>query len=122
MEIKQLGVLVGLIAGIGLMLISFIGFALTGQVAYYIFAVTDDSVWTNDLKYIDTTLTGTNLTADANQKEIYALAVTQRDTDLANLSTILSVVNIVIGLIGLVVVITVFFMNGGVLDMIRGRV
>jgi len=127
MSNKNILALGGLILGLGMILVAFIGFSITGQVAYYIQAVTEDSIWTDELKYINISYqpdypvdNTTNPDVVENYKPVYAKAVVQRDVDLDNTGTILQGANIVVGLIGLVIVILVFFMNGGILDMIRG--
>lgn len=113
-NLKSIMLLAALITGIGLIVISIIGLSVVGQVAYFILAVIDDSLWTPQYKYVDGV--GTNITETAQ----YTAAKAQLDDDLTNITLALQTAAIVIGLIGLVIVILVFFMKGGILDMIKG--
>ena len=110
---KSILLLAALITGIGLIVISIIGLSVVGQVAYFILAVIDSSLWTDQYKYI-----GGN--ESAGETDQYKAAKLQMADDLSNVTLALAAAAIVIGLIGLVIVILVFFMKGGILDMIRG--
>jgi len=114
---KNLGVLVGFFGALLGALLGFLTFALSGQVAYVVFAVTDDSVWTPDLKYINET--AADLDAEANLRDVYSQAKTQRDADLTSFGEIINAGALVISLISLVIVITLFFMKGGILSMLK---
>lgn len=111
-NLKSILLLAALITGIGLIVISIIGLSVVGQVAYFILAVIDDSLWTDQYKFIN----GVNGTETTQ----YIAAKAQLDNDLSNITLALATAAIVIGLIGLVIVILVFFMKGGILDMIKG--
>lgn len=106
--------LAALIAGIGLIVISIIGLSVVGQVAYFVLAVIDGSLWTDQYKYVN------SINDSEGNTTQYAAAQAQLADDLSNIELALGASAIVIGLVGLVIVILVFFMKGGVLDMIRG--
>ena len=114
-------VLGGLLLGLVFLITGFITFGLAGQIAFFVHATIDDSLWTDDLKYFNRTLAGANVYGvdDANLKDIYEAANDAQTDNLEDLSSILSKGGLIAGLIGLVLVVTVFFMPGGIMDMVR---
>ena len=115
-------VLVGFIAVLIVFLTSLVSFGITADVAFYIHAVTDDTLWTEDLKYIDIngTLTNEYGVDDANLKDTYEAAADARTDNLGFLTLVIAATNLVVTLISLVIVIGLFFRKDGILDMIKG--
>ena len=119
-------VLGGLLAGLVLLITGFITFGLAGQIGFYVQATTEDSIWTPDYKYLDSTLplddgnvSTTDLNDAANLKSIYAQAKSAQEDNTADLQNIVSKGGLIAGLIGLVLVVTIFFMPNGIMDMVR---
>ena len=122
-KVGGMGVLLGFIGALIVFLTSLVAFGITADVAYYIYAVEDDSLWTEELKYVNVSGSTTNTYGvdDANIKDIYEAAADARTDSIANLATNLSAANLVVTLISLVIVIGLFFRKGdGVLAQLRG--
>ena len=119
---EGLGVLLGFIAALMVFLTSLVGFGITGDIAYYIYAVEDDAVWTDSMKYYNVSGDTTNTYGvdDANIKDIYEAALDNRVDQLDNLKKTIAGANLVISLISLVIVVGLFFRKGGILDILRG--
>lgn len=122
-KVGGLGVLLGFIGALIVFLTSLVAFGITADVAFYIYAVEDDTLWTDELKYINVTAGGTNTYGvdDANLKDIYEQAADARTDNIGNLNTNLTAANLVVTLISLVIVIGLFFRKGdGILAQLRG--
>lgn len=118
-----LGILLGFIGALIVFLTSLVAFGITADVAFYIYAVEDDSLWTDELKYVNVSGDTTNTYGvdDANIKDIYEAAADARTDNIENLQFNLNAANLVVTLISLVIVIGLFFRKGdGVLAQLRG--
>jgi len=122
-KIGGLGVLLGFIGALLIFLTSLVAFGITADVAFYIYAVEDETLWTAELKYINTSGSTTNVygTDDANIKDIYEAAADVRTDSIDNLTTSVTAANLVVTLISLVIVVGLFFRKGdGILAQLKG--
>ena len=118
-----LGVLLGFIGALIVFLTSLVSFGITADVAFYIYAVEDDSLWTDELKYVNVSgdLSNTYGVDDANIKDIYEAALDARTDNIGYLTTMITAANLVVTLISLVIVVGLFFWKGdGILAQLRG--
>lgn len=118
-----LGVLLGFIGALIVFLTSLVSFGITADVAFYIYAVEDDSLWTDELKYVNVSGDTSNTYGvdDANIKDIYEAALDARTDNIGYLTTMITAANLVVTLISLVIVVGLFFRKGdGILAQLRG--
>ena len=118
-----LGVLLTFIGALIVFLTSLVSFGITADVAFYIYAVEDDSLWTDELKYVNASASTTNVYGadDANIKDIYEAALDARTDNIGYLTTMITAANLVVTLISLVIVVGLFFRKGdGILSQLRG--
>lgn len=118
-----LGVLLGFIGALIVFLTSLVSFGITADVAFYIYAVEDDSLWTDELKYVNVSGDTSNTYGvdDANIKDIYEAALDARTDNISYLTTMITAANLVVTLISLVIVVGLFFRKGdGILAQLRG--
>jgi predicted PurR-regulated permease PerM len=118
-----LGVLLGFIGALIVFLTSLVSFGITADVAFYIYAVEDDSLWTDELKYVNASADTSNTYGvdDANIKDIYEAALDARTDNIGYLTTMITAANLVVTLISLVIVVGLFFRKGdGILSQLRG--
>lgn len=107
-------VIVGALAGLLLVVLSIVSLGLAGQLSYFIMATFDNSVWTDETKFVDG-----NATAGVKTK-FYEAAEVQVDKDLERIQLALNAASIAVGLIGVLIIVVVFFLpKTGVLAMIR---
>jgi len=118
-----LGVLLGFIGALLLFLTSLVSFGITTDVAFYIYAVEDDTLWTDELKYVNASASTANVyhVDDANILDIYEAALDARTDNISYLTLMVSAANLVVTLISLVIVVGLFFRKGdGILAQIQG--
>ena len=118
-----LGVLLTFIGALIVFLTSLVSFGITADVAFYIYAVEEDSLWTDELKYVNASASTTNVydVDDANIKDIYEAALDARTDNIGYLTTMITAANLVVTLISLVIVVGLFFRKGdGILSQLRG--
>lgn len=118
-----LGVLLSFIGALLVFLTSLVAFGITTDVAFYIYAVEDDTLWTDDLKYVNASADTTNTYGvdDANIKDTYEAALDARTDNISYLTLMVTAANLIVTLISLVIVVGLFFRKGdGVLAQIRG--
>lgn len=118
-----LGILLGFIGALIVFLTSLVSFGITADVAFYIYSVEDDSLWTNELKYVNASADISNKYGidDVNIKDIYEAALDARTDNISYLTTMITAANLVVTLISLVIVVGLFFRkNDGILAQLRG--
>lgn len=117
------GVLLGFIGALLLFLTSLVAFGITADVAFYVYAVEDDTLWTDNLKYVNTSASTSNTYGvdDANIKDTYEAALDARTDNIGFLTTMITAANLVVTLVSLVIVVGLFFRKGdGILAQLRG--
>jgi len=120
-----LGILLSFIGALLVFLTSLVAFGITTDVAFYIYAVEDDTLWTDTLKYVDGNGTaGTSNVYgvdDANIKDTYEAALDARTDNISYLTLMVTAANLVVTLISLVIVVGLFFRKGdGILSQLQG--
>lgn len=125
-----IGILVGFIAALTIFLTSLVAFGITGDVAFYIIAIEDDSLWTDELKYVSTApadianasaSSNTYEVDDTNVKDVYEAAQDTRVDTIANVRLGVTAANLIVTLVSLVVVVVLFFRKpDGILAMLTG--
>ena len=117
------GILLSFIGSLLLFLTSLVSFGITTDVAFYICAVEDDTLWTTDLKYVNASASTSNTYGvdDANIKDTYEAALDARTDNIGFLVLMVTAANLVVTLVSLVIVVGLFFRKGdGVLAHLRG--
>lgn len=125
-----IGVLVMFIGALVLFLTSLVTFGITGDVAFYIIAVEDDTLWTDNLKYENTSavaIANTSISSntyevdDTNVKDVYEAAQDTRVDTIQNVRLSITAGNLVVTLLSLVIVVVLFFRKpDGILAMLQG--
>lgn len=122
-KLGGLGVLLSFIGALLLFLTSLVSFGITTDVAFYIYAVEDDTLWTDELKYVNVTGSTTNVYGvdDANIKDTYEAALDARTDNISYLTLMVTAASLVVTLISLVIVVGLFFRKGdGILAQLQG--
>lgn len=122
-KVGGLGVLLTFIGVLIVFLTSLVAFGITTDIAFYIYAVEDESIWTDSQKYVNISGDLTNVYGvdDANIKDIYEMAADARTDNLGYLVLTVAAANLVITLVSLVIVIGLFFRKGdGILAQLKG--
>jgi len=118
-----LGILLSFIGALLVFLTSLVAFGITTDVAFYIYAVEDDTLWTDELKYVQANLSQSNTYGvdDANIKDTYEAALDARTDNIGYLTLMVTAANLVVTLISLVIVVGLFFRKGdGILSQLQG--
>lgn len=118
-----LGILLAFIGALVVFLTSLVSFGITADVAFYIYAVEDDTLWTDELKYVNVSGSTTNTYGvdDANIKDTYEAALDARTDNISYLTLMITAANLVVTLVSLVIVVGLFFRKGdGVLAQLQG--
>lgn len=119
----SLGILLTFIGALIVFLTSLVSFGITADVAFYIYAVEDGSLWTDELKYVNASASTANTYGvdDANILDIYEAALDARTDNIGYLTTMITAANLVVTLVSLVIVVSLFFRKGdGILAQLRG--
>ena len=109
---------IGFFTGLLFAVIGFLSFSIGGQMYFVVNAYIDDTVWEDDLKYINTSLTGANLTADANLKTDYADYLDFKTDNSEDITNLLGKGGLVVSLLGLTIVIVTLVGENGILGVI----
>ena len=122
-KVGGLGVLLSFIGALLLFLTSLVSFGVTADVAYYIYAVEEDTLWTDELRYFNASGLTTNVVGVdyANIRDIYEESLDAKTTNISFLGYMVTAANLIVTLISLVIVVGLFFRKGdGILAQLKG--
>ena len=109
---------IGFFTGLLFAVIGFLSFSIGGQMYFVVNAYIDDTVWEDELKYINTSKTGADLIADANLKTDYADYLDFKTENSEDITNLLGKGGLVVSLLGLTIVIVTLVGENGILGVI----